>query len=338
MPHNWIPLHAAIRGLRWSGAMRGFHPAGLRRTGNFRVMNEADHVRPGRITDCNIHLWDQSLNPVFWLSDRALLRSMLGDYGSLPDRYTLDDYRQATSGLAVDGAVWSDPGAADPFAAIDWVREQDDGMLVGLVTLADPLDPGFASFVDRVRDLDPVTAVRIRLTDQFGNTTESARGDDTQLGALGAALQLLQDAGLVAVVETSADSLDVVTALARRLADLRIVVDHFGWPSDLSDSGRRVHLERLARLAVQRNVATRIDAIGTIFGSWTTEAIRPWLEGVVDIFGADRCMLGSDLPIESLRSTFGQLYGAYADVFDDRSADERTRLLGGTALDWLGAS
>ena len=302
-------------------------------------MNEADQARLGRITDCNIHLWDQSLNQVFWLSDRTLLRSMLGDYDSLPDRYTIEDYRQATSGLAVDGAVWSDPGTTDPFAAIDWVREQDDdGLLVGLVTLADPLDAGFASFVDRVRDLDLVTAVRIRLTERFGNTTESAPGDDNQLAALGAALELLQDAGLVAVVETSADRLDVLTALARRLADLRIVLDHFGWPSDLSASGRHVHLERLARLAAQRNVATRIDAIGTIFGPWTTEAIRPWLEGVVDIFGADRCMLGSDLPIETLRSTFGQLYGAYSDVFGDRSADERTQLLSGTALDWLGGS
>jgi phage protein U len=48
-----------------------------------------------------------------------------------------------------------------------------------------------------------------------------------------------------------------------------MVVDHFGWPTQLDDNGRRNHLDRLARLAAKRNVATRIDAIGTIYGTWT---------------------------------------------------------------------
>ncbi|MGH3676983.1 MAG: amidohydrolase family protein [Mycobacterium sp.] len=297
----------------------------------------ATSARLDRIVDCNIHLWDQTLNPVFWLSDRNLLRSMLGDYDSLPDRYTVDDYREATSGLAIDGAVWSDPGTADPLAAIDWVRNQDDhGLLVGLVTLADPDDPSFASLVDQVRDIDLVTAIRIRLTDSFGSTG-TARAPDNHLDSLGAALQLVHEAGLVAVIESSPGQLGVVTDLARRLPDLRMVVDHFGWPDDLSATGRRIHLARLAPLAARPNVATRIDAIGTIFGSWTTEAIRPWLEGVVDLFGAERCMLGSDLPIETLRSTFSQLYRAYHEVFAGRFADERAQLLSATAVDWLGA-
>jgi MFS family permease len=47
-----------------------------------------------------------------------------------------------------------------------------------------------------------------------------------------------------------------------RLRDLKIVVDHFGWPTELDDNGRRNHLDRLARLAAKRNVATRIDANG----------------------------------------------------------------------------
>jgi hypothetical protein len=42
--------------------------------------------------DSNVHLWDQSDTPVFWLSDRTLVGEMLGDYNALPDRYALDDY------------------------------------------------------------------------------------------------------------------------------------------------------------------------------------------------------------------------------------------------------
>ena len=74
------------------------------------------------IVDCNVHLWDQHENPVFWLSDRTLVRGMLGDSGHLPDRYTLPDYRRETMGHDVRGVIWSDAGAADPMAAADWVR------------------------------------------------------------------------------------------------------------------------------------------------------------------------------------------------------------------------
>jgi predicted TIM-barrel fold metal-dependent hydrolase len=78
-------------------------------------------------------------------------------------------------------------------------------------------------------------------------------------------------------------------------------------------------------------VATRIDAIGTIFRAWDTDTLHPWLQGVVEAFGAERCMLGSDLPIETLRSSFGDLYTAYDTIFDSYSETDRRLLFGDTA-------
>ena len=90
----------------------------------------------------------------------------------------------------------------------------------------------------------------------------------------------------------------------------------------------------LAPLAAAGNVATRIDAIGTIFGDWTLAQIRPWLLEVAGIFGPQRCMLGSDLPIENLRSGFGRLYAAYDAIFSAFSGDERAMLFHRTAERW----
>src|SRR5215831_12727427 len=95
------------------------------------------------LVDCNVHLWDQTVNPVFWLSDRTLVRDMLGNYDSLPDTYTLDDYRREVAGQDVRGIVWSDAGADDPIAAAAWVQGQCEELNVpgALVTLGDPADP-----------------------------------------------------------------------------------------------------------------------------------------------------------------------------------------------------
>ncbi len=298
----------------------------------------------GAIVDANVHLWDNTLNPVFWLEDRSLVRDLIGNYDSLPDVYTLRDYQRETAAYAVRGVVWSDAGAADPVAAAEWVSGQDpDGaLLTGLVSLGDPASAGFGDLLDRLARVPLVHSVRVRLAAGL------AQGGDTPGGGSGVPFlerplvmdhfRLMAERGLVATIEATSDQLPVVARLADDLPDLRIVVDHLGWPTDLSDRGREVHLERLDGLAARTNVATRLDALGTIFGSWATDQVRPWLVSVVDRFGADRCMVGSDLPIERLRATFGRLYDAYDEIFAALPAADRLRLLGGTAEHWYGRS
>ncbi len=97
-------------------------------------------------------------------------------------------------------------------------------------------------------------------------------------------------------------------------------------------------MHRLASLAAAGNVATRIDAIGTIFGDWTLPQIRPWLLEVAGMFGPSRCMLGSDMPIENLRSGFGLLYAAYDAIFSSFSDDERAWLFHRTAQQWYASA
>jgi predicted TIM-barrel fold metal-dependent hydrolase len=293
---------------------------------------------PGPIVDSNVHLWDQRDNPVFWLTDRTLVRDLIGDYDSLPDVYTLDDYERETAAFDVCGIVWSDAGAADPVAAAEWVRRHDEGrgLVTGIVSLGDPAAEGFCDLVGRLRRNPLVRSVRVRLAEGLA---QRPRSESTLLEqpVVMEGFTMMARNDLTATIEATSDQLSVVATLARELPQLRIVVDHFGWPTDLSDPGRRTHLDRLGELAVSPNVATRLDAIGTIFGAWTTEQVRPWLLAIVALFGAERCMLGSDLPIERLRSGFAPLYRAYDEIFAEHSPRDREMLLRATAERWYGA-
>jgi predicted TIM-barrel fold metal-dependent hydrolase len=289
----------------------------------------------GPIIDCNVHLWDQQDNPIFWLSDRTLVREMLGDYERLPDRYLLSDYRRETAGHDVRGVVWSDAGTADPLAPAAWVTRQQNATVpvVAIVTLGDPRSATFAELVEGARQLPLIRSVRIRLVSELAARSVSD-GDVLDDPQVRTNLGLLADKGLVATLETAANQLDIVSRVAAEFPSLRVVVDHFGWPTDPRQPNLADHVERLAPLAAASNVATRIDAIGTVFGDWTASQVRPWLLAVTEMFGTDRCMLGSDLPIENLRSGFGQLYGAYDDIFSDYSDDERAMLFHRTADHW----
>ena len=286
------------------------------------------------LVDCNVHLWDQTANPIFWLTDRSLVRDMLGNYDTLPEVYTLADYGREVARHDVRGIVWSDAGADDPFAAAAWVQRQCDELAVpgALVTLGDPADEGFAELVERFRALPLARSVRVRLVPALaqGAADRTLLDDD---GAM-ANLELLAKHELVATLEATGDQLDVVADLAHTLPALRIVVDHFGWPQNPTEDAVGRHRDRLSAIAAASNTATRIDAIGTIFGAWTTDRVRPWLRAATDIFGPDRCMLGSDLPIERLRSGFDRLYEAYRDIFADLTDSARDALFGATAQRW----
>jgi predicted TIM-barrel fold metal-dependent hydrolase len=199
--------------------------------------------------------------------------------------------------------------------------------VTGIVSLGDPATDGFGDLVERLRGITGMSSIRVRLA------AGSPQGDSTPLEQPHVIehLGLMACHGLVATIEATSDQLGVVAQFTRELPDLRVVVDHFGWATDLSEVGRRVHLDRLGELADRPKVATRLDAIGTIFGDWSVDQVGLWLIAVVDLFGPDRCMLGSDLPVERLRSGFEPLYRASDEMFAGHAPGDRDLLLRGTA-------
>src|SRR5437016_3151160 len=223
------------------------------------------------LVDCNVHLWDQTAHPIFWLTDRTVVRDMLGNYDSLPETYTLADYRRDVFGHNVYGIVWSDAGADDPIAAAAWVQRQCDevGVPGALVTLGDPADEGFAELVECFCALPLARSVRVRLVPALTQGVADRTLLDDELAM--ANLELLAKHELVATLEAMGEQLDLVADLAHALPALRIVIDHFGWPENPTGEELGPHRERLSAIAAEPNTATRIDAIGTVFGDWTTD-------------------------------------------------------------------
>ena len=80
-----------------------------------------------------------------------------------------------------------------------------------------------------------MTSVRVRLVPAFQPGASAAAADAG--GRLADALGLLADQELVATIETGPSEIARVADLARRFPRLQVVLDHFGWPDDLSDPG-----------------------------------------------------------------------------------------------------
>jgi L-fuconolactonase len=154
-------------------------------------------------------------------------------------------------------------------------------------------------------------------------------------------LRVLATEGLAwDVVPVTDEQAEAVVELARRVPQLRIVVDHLARPpldtGDPAGWGRR-----LSSLAACENVALKVSVgidVLTAWAQWRPADLVPYVSRAVDLFGPRRLMLASNWPVVTLRAGYGR---ALRDL-DDAVAGcgltpaELAEVRGGTAVRWYG--
>jgi predicted TIM-barrel fold metal-dependent hydrolase len=123
--------------------------------------------------------------------------------------------------------------------------------------------------------------------------------------------------------------------VARRFGDLRLVIDHlnFGTGAGVSELDRVI--EPLLGLGSLDNVAVKLSALPCLLGPDDSfETLVPRIRRVLDAFGADRCMWGSD--ISRLPGPYSEWVEAGKDGFGCLSAEETEKVMGESLAAWLG--
>ncbi len=79
-----------------------------------------------------------------------------------------------------------------------------------------------------------------------------------------------------------------VTELARRLPEVRFILDHLGKP-DLKAGRLELWQRRLRQLAALPNVACKLSGLTTEAGPhWTPADLTPYLDTLLETFGSER--------------------------------------------------
>ena len=107
---------------------------------------------------------------------------------------------------------------------------------------------------------------------------------------------------------------------------LRVALCHCGSPWDQSASGLVHWRAGLAALAAIDGAHCKLSGFGMFDHNWTVESIRPLVETCIDVFGVDRCMFGSNFPVDKLHASYDQLYGAYDSITASLGDAARSRL------------
>jgi L-fuconolactonase len=129
--------------------------------------------------------------------------------------------------------------------------------------------------------------------------------------------------------------LKYIPRLYDRVPGLRGVVDHISKPAIA-----REQLEPwgsdLAKVAEIPSVYCKLSGMVTEArrGLWKADDLKPYVRHVVDIFGYDRLMFGSDWPVCTLAGTYRQVYEAAVESLGRVSETARGKVFGGNAVDF----
>ena len=131
--------------------------------------------------------------------------------------------------------------------------------------------------------------------------------------------------------------LPLLPELADKVAGLRMVIDHIAKPLIAS--------HEMEPWALDMEVASRIPGMhcklsGMIteadHKSWTAADLRPYVQHVLQLFGPDRLMFGSDWPVCRLAGSWKQVLAAFTQACGPLPQTEREKILGGSALKFYG--
>jgi predicted TIM-barrel fold metal-dependent hydrolase len=279
--------------------------------------------------DAHHHLWDLAAVHYPWLMARGVTR-FFGDPGPIQRDYLLDEFRRDAAGF--DASVHIQVGAADGWAEAQWVQAVADAAPdwpLAQVAFCDLTDPAREDHLDRLQTLPSLRGVRQivgRAPGEDAATGTNALLDDP---AFAAGLRSLGARGLSFDLQLIPELYTGMARVLDRAPDTPVALCHAGSPHDRSPAGLRAWADQLRLLSDRAQVTCKLSGLGMFDHAWTRDSLRPVIETCLDQFGPDRCMFGSNFPVDSLYSDYAAIVTAQetivpqtaqASVFHDTAA------------------
>ena len=274
------------------------------------------------IIDTHLHLWDTNRLSYPWLANLPKI-----DRPRLPE-----GYRRATAGLNIEKMVFMqcEVGDAQYEQEVAWVTEQAgrEPRIKGIVAWA-PLEKGEAAraALGALREKYPLMR-GIRRMIQLEDNVHSCLQPDFVKG-----VQLLADFDLHFEIGIKSDEqFRDFLKLVRQCPDVPFMLNHIGKPP-IKENIMEPWAASLKILAGMPNTWCKVSGLvtETDMESWTSDDIRPYLDHVLESFGFDRVVFGSDWPVVTLASSYRRWIETLWEAVSGYTNEERKKLFNDNA-------
>lgn len=273
----------------------------------------------GPIVDAHHHVWDLSLGRHPWLAPEGRVAHRYGDYEPIKHDYLPADYRRDIAGTGIVASVymeaeWTPGDGLAEVAVVERYREETGvpGAMVAQAWLDAP------DAEEQLTALAAVPAVK-SVRHKPGGATSPAEAEAGVRSLLSdeawrRGYALLADHGLHFDLQTPWWNLGEARRLADDFPSTTLVIDHAGVLASRDAETVAAWRAALAHAAAAPNVVIKASGLCVAGTPWTVDANRGPILDLVDVFGADRVMFGSNFPVDGMFVTLPDLVDGYREI------------------------
>jgi predicted TIM-barrel fold metal-dependent hydrolase len=240
--------------------------------------------------------------------------------------FTLDDYLPQARAAGITDILHMevDVAEADIEAEAAFTAGLGQGF-VGTIAGCRPESPGFAAQLERL-----AANPRVRGLRRILHTQPDGLG---QAPLFAENLKRLTGTGLTFDFCVLPRQIPIALALARACPEVQFVLDHCGVPN-VKDGEMEPWRANIGAIAALPNVACKLSGIVAYADPqrWTVDDLRPYAGHVLESFGWDRVVWGSDWPVCTQSAPLGGWMAATRALLAGATDSERARVLGLNAL------
>jgi L-fuconolactonase len=270
--------------------------------------------------DAHHHVWDLAVRDQPWTAD-------------LPGLHRSFDLAELRPSLLAHGV--------DATVVVQTITVADETPELLALATREPLVAGVVGWVDLTApDVADRLAVLLAQSGHLVGIRHQVQGepdprwlcrDDVRRG-----LAAVAAAGLVYDLLVVPPQLPAAIETVAALPELTFVLDHAGKPTIASGGGLASWRSDIRVLAALPNVAVKLSGLITEadHATWTVDQLRPYVHTLLDAFGADRVMFGSDWPVCLLAGSYDDVIAAAEVLTGGLDAAEQAAVFGRTAAHW----
>jgi len=274
------------------------------------------------IIDSHVHLYDIEKLNYSWMSGVPRLNHTT----------VMSDFDQARGKVAVDGLIFVevdvDPGLH--LAEAEFVsRLAEKDRRIGAIVAHAPLEKGkaIAADLEKLKHIQGVKGVR-RLIQGEADPSMCIAPDFVD------AVRLLPDYGMSFDICIRHYQLVYAIELVKKCPNVSFILDHIAKP-DIKNGLMEPWKSQICEMAKFPNVVCKMSGVATEadHNAWTREQLRPYIEHVIESFGFERVMFGSDWTVATLALDYPTWVDILDEVLKGTSVDEQRGFWRGTAID-----
>lgn len=262
--------------------------------------------------DSHHHIWRQQDLP--WLLGAEKPR-IFGPYSEIKRDYLIAEYLEDIASSGIEKSVyvqanWAANWASDEAA---WVQSvaQETGWPHAIVAYADFTVPDVRPQLDKLSQYSLLRGIRQQLhwhenpLYAFATKPDIAADRTFQKN-----IAYLAEYNWCFDLQVFSAQVHSAVSLADACSNVQFILQHAGMLEDTSPQGWEQWREAQSLLAACDNIHVKLSGLGTFVHRVDVGLIQEIVTETVSNFGADRCLFGSNFPIEKIWTSYDSLFSA----------------------------